>query len=493
MTQPNSLLINSRDLIECISSMQNALHSARSLLLTTDQESRILNYAELVAMLDRRGGRQRVARRSRDSLSRSHRLLGRLKVAANLLSFAQENRLLAANLANEADERLRVKKDDEETRNIVRTVTDRYSQGEDLYNLIIDTTFESYVQGLEEKETRLWSGLNQGITQVIRQQVAAYLFLVAATPLDRDLIIRVSDANAELDTTVKTLRDLEKRMKRRMADAKHDDVVEEARHLANIGVQTWLKYAPHARLLDFWARASRNRIKLSSQQVELSLKVANTVQAGLRAFALGSLCAILFVEGDANPLCQRWIEAADGLRFTSLSEIEYKRPDDDELPPRVADGQPARLTGTVLWSQSFQQTRDKRVTVLLVASSGRPRALVVFPFFNPRYIGIDIGSAVQFSGRFQANVLDEFTNRNTRRMVNQIRELAGTESGIVIDRFQIAGQADQDWGAFTANEIRHIYDVAPNRIVGMWSIIPGVERVLRAESWFVENRAPEPI
>lgn len=461
-------------------------NAARPLIVEVDKETSQEPRAAIIDRADTPRDRGVAFRRATAARRRADRAVFRLQAGSRILTQAKSSRLAAVQLQPEFEESLE-KEIDDDARAAIKKSAARYSNRDQLEQAVNKGIASSITSNLGTLEQSLWGKLARAREQTIRQIVSAHLALALTGRLESRLEYGVSDLAGALASASDRLAGLEKSLRHDMASG-HTNLAALADELAAAAEEVWATFSPYARALDLWALDPGGKRRIIPQQVRLSLQTAATLRQAMRAVAMGTFVALLFADGASDPASELWVKSASGDSFSTVEEVEYVAPQfGDAFRASQVPGQQLNVTGAVIWSKAFQMNRDKRVTVLQVAVPQAEPVLLVSPYFTPSYVGIETGTVVQLRGTFSDAVLDEFTNANTRTTVETIRTSAGTEAGIVIDRFQLAGAGGDDWGNWTATQLRPMYDIAPNSLHGLWSLHPGLRSVIKAASWYTES------
>lgn len=459
------------------------LRAVRGILVDIDRSVGVRVPVGDVSMLKTRGGRRKIARARDAEVSRLERRVDELRAAAALIAAAGSSQHEVAALARATSPRVRAVLRRQSTVDALTQGAGSNASRQAFVAALLDYSPSHASAALEDGVARAWATAHVMSLQVVRQIVAKHLAWGVAAPVRAPLAWGLDVLPGELTRLGAALTSTEARLCDALAHGGPAGAV--AGEWARLGRSTWEAVVPYARALDNWANARGPKRRLIPQQIALSLQVAEVARAALRAVAAGLLCD-LAVAGD-GPQAAAWAGAAAGadvspLAATALGPVQWP----DEVYAAAAPGDPARMTGAVKEVRSIQVNRDKRIHVLVISSPGGTPTLAVLPYFNPIPLGLQVGSAVQLSGKVQADALAEFVNDNTRRALDAVEQQLGTRRGLAVSRFQPADPA-HGWAGWVAATIRPAFDVAPSSISGLWSLQPGLEHVVARKTWHTDD------
>lgn len=463
------------------------ISAARTITDGLDRATAMRNPAPEILMLKTRGGRRKIARIRNGQIAALERNTDQVRAASLMLALASTKSEEADEVAKAASPGVRKVLRRKSTIDAVSDGASSNKSRQAYAAKLLTFTPLTASGALADRVDQGWAALDLASVHVVRRLVSGLMVWGEACPVRAPLAWGLDELPQELDALTDALDAKEIKLCRELSQASAL-AGPAARAWAQHGRLVWETVVPYARALDKWADARGPKRRLIPQQFALSLRVAEVARAGLRAYAAGNLCD-LSLSGD-GPAGEDWCEAAGAAPISNLAHIALAPLQSAEQAFSAATvGQTVRVTGAVNSIRTIQVNRGKRIHVLILSSPGSPRSMAVLPYFNPIPLGIQVGTVVQLSGKFQADALDEFVNRNTSKALSALEQELGTRQGIGVARFDLDKEAKiNKWAGWVATRVRPAFDVAPSSISGLWSLHPGLHHVVARKTWFTEDR-----
>ncbi|MFV0634199.1 hypothetical protein [Demequina sp.] len=206
-----------------------------------------------------------------------------------------------------------------------------------------------------------------------------------------------------------------------------------------------------------WTGRGATQVHYRPDVSATAVAIGQSLRGALLTVAASSMLAAHFA-GGSSPFTERWRSAARDVPRGRAGAL-------DAAP---ATGL-SRLRGLVVGIEDLQVNQSKRVSILRVQTPTSQRTLVL-PHFNPRYVGLRVGTSIDLRAVRSPDVLAEFTNNNTRTRLQVLEAAWGGPGGYLVDRRDLASEAEDSWLVWLVREVRPAFDALPSSINGSWSL-----------------------